>query len=65
MTMVRAVPTMRKRRSYMMGSAVYHAGSAPHLVDQIPQTVVVASARPADIKKAAKAAAKAARGAGR
>ena len=36
-----AVPTMRKRRQFMMGSVVYHAGSAPHLLDPIPRAVVV------------------------
>ena len=41
MTTVTAVPTMRKRRRFMMGSVVYHAGAAPHLLDPIPPAVVV------------------------
>ena len=39
--MITAVPTMRKRRQFMMGSVVYHAGSAPHLLAPIPRAVVV------------------------
>ena len=41
MTTITAVPTMKRRRRYMMDSAVYHAGSAPHLLDPIPRAVVV------------------------
>lgn len=45
MTIV-GVPTMRKRRQFMMGSVVYHAGSAPHLLDPIPRAVVVPRGAP-------------------
>ena len=41
-----AVPTMRKRRQFMMGSVVYHAGSAPHLLAPIPRAVVVPRGTP-------------------
>ena len=44
--MITAVPTMRKRRQFMMGSVVYHAGSAPHLLDPIPRAVVVPQGTP-------------------
>ncbi len=41
-----AVPTMRKRRQFMMGSAIYHVGSAPHLLAPIPRAVVVPQGTP-------------------
>ncbi len=40
MTIV-GVPTMKKRRQFLTGSVVYHAGSAPHLLAPIPRAVVV------------------------
>ena len=61
MTTARAVPTMKKRRSFMMGSVVYHAGAAPHLLEPMARTVVVNSADPAEIKRATRAALEAAR----
>ena len=62
MTSFTAVPTMRKRRQYMMGSVVYHAGSAPHLLDPIPRAVVVPrGTAKATVDRKTKAALKAAR----
>lgn len=51
MTTITAVPTMRKRRRYMMDSVVYHAGSAPHLLDPIPRAVVVPRGAPESFVK--------------
>ena len=60
--MITAVPTMRKRRQFMMGSVVYHAGSAPHLLAPIPRAVVVPRGAPEKfVKKRTKQELKAAR----
>ena len=62
MTTVTAVPTMRKRRRYMMDSVVYHAGSVPHLLDPIQRAVVVPHGTPKKtVDRKTKAALKAAR----
>ena len=46
MTTITAVPTMKRRRRYMMDSVVYHAGSAPHLLAPIPRAVIVPHGTP-------------------
>jgi hypothetical protein len=40
------VPTAPRRRKMLMGTAIYHAGAAPHLFGSIPRAVVVPEGTP-------------------
>lgn len=56
------VPKMAARRKAMMSSAIYHVGSAPHLVDPMKRAVLVPHGAPDRfVKKRTKQEIKAAR----
>jgi hypothetical protein len=56
------VPKAAARRRMLMGTAIYHAGAAPHLFGSIPRAVVVPEGTPERVvEKLAKVQVKAAR----
>lgn len=56
------VPKTAARRRMLMGTAIYHAGAAPHLFGTIPRAVVVPEGTPERVvERLSKAQIKAAR----